>query len=130
DGKTLATGAGGSVILWDVTTGKEKATLPGHTLTTCVGFTPDGKSLASVSCTNGLDNDKVTGKLPLGALKLWDVATAKERATIAIPVFPGFHFFSLAFTADSKTLISAMWSIGATENELGVAVQQCELATG
>jgi len=130
DGKTLATGAGASVILWDVTTGKEKAILPEHTLTTCLGFTPDGKTLASVSCTNGLDNDKVTGKPPLGALKLWDVATAKERATIAIPVYPGVHYFSLAFTADSKTLISAMWSVGETENELGLAVQHWELATG
>jgi WD40 repeat protein len=130
DGKTLATGAGTSVILWDVPTGKEKATLPGHTLTTCLGFTPDGKTLASVSCTNGLDNDKVTGKPPLGALRLWDVATAKERATVAIPVYPGLHFFSLAFTADSKTLISAMWSIGESENELGPAVPHWELATG
>jgi uncharacterized protein (TIGR03067 family) len=130
DGKTLATGAGGSVILWDVTTGKEKATLPAHTRTTCVGFTPDGKTLASVSCTNSLDNDKVTGKPPLGALKLWDVATAKERATIPIPVCPGLQFFALACTADSKTLISAMWSVGQTENELGLAVQHWELATG
>src|SRR5439155_17826464 len=45
-------------------------------------------------------------------LKLWDVATAKERATIALPEFDGMLdmlSIPLVFTADGKTLITAGW---------------------
>ena len=78
--KTLAVGSGvredknpGSVALWDLTTRKERATLEGHLgMVWCVGFTPDGKTLASGDSR--------------GTLKLWDVATTKERASIPPPV--------------------------------------------
>jgi len=137
DGKTLATGMGdgpmdntpGSVILWDMTTGKKRATLPGHgNFVTCVEFAPDGRTLASMSRTPGPDR--------AGQLKLWDVATAKERATVAIPGYTGLQYFSLAFTADGNTLISAMWSHHKTEKDgvkeggWGPVVQHWEVATG
>ena len=66
DGKTLASGSGDKTIkLWDVATGKEQATLKGHTdWVTSVAFSPDGKTLASGS------EDKT--------IKLWDVATGKQ----------------------------------------------------
>jgi len=136
DGKTLATGTGegpmdnapGTVILWDVTTGKKRETLSGHgNSVTCVEFAPDGKTLASISRTP----DKA-GAL----LKLWDVATAKERASIPIREFTGLQYFSLAFTADGNTLISATWSHhrtikdGGKEGGWGLAVQHWEAATG
>ena len=132
DGKTLAMGTGGglmditpsSVIFWDVTTGKERArTLPAHANSiTCVQFASDGKTLASASGT--------VSKVKPGVIKLWDVATAKERATIPTRIALPLQFLDLAFTADGKTLTSAMWSIDEKKNEAGLAVDHWELATG
>src|SRR6185312_6000905 len=46
DGKTLASGST-DVKLWDVASGKEKATLKGPTRgVNCLAFSPDGKTLA------------------------------------------------------------------------------------
>jgi WD40 repeat protein len=65
DGKTLASASmDGTVKLWDVTTGKEKATLKGHTAAVySVSWSPDGKTLASASCDQ--------------TVKLWDVSPAR-----------------------------------------------------
>ena len=78
DGKTLASGGGfpgkdGEVRLWDVSSGTLRAILPGHEK--CVyaaTFSPDGRTLATTSFD--------------GIVKLWDVASARERASIAIAV--------------------------------------------
>jgi ATP-binding cassette subfamily B protein len=57
------------VWLWDVATGKEKATLRGHTAAVYpVAFSGDGKLLASGSAD--------------GTVRLWDVATGKEKAVL------------------------------------------------
>ena len=54
DGKTLATGERDKTMrLWDMATGKPKATLQGHAKkVACVAFSPDGKSLVS-GCEDG-----------------------------------------------------------------------------
>lgn len=66
DGKALASGDEG-IRLWDVSIGKELATLKGHTeLVWSVVFSPDGKTLVA-------GGDKT--------IKLWDVKTGKELAT-------------------------------------------------
>ena len=66
DGKTLASASQDKTVkLWDVATGKQLATLQGHTAEiSAVAFSPDGKTLASG------EHDKT--------IKLWDVASGKE----------------------------------------------------
>jgi WD40 repeat protein len=59
--------------LWDVTTGKERATLKGHTdVVFSVAFSPDGEALVSAS------ED--------GKLKLWDTKTGKATGKNNFPV--------------------------------------------
>jgi uncharacterized protein (TIGR03067 family) len=101
DGKMLAA-AGGSVEpgkggkfwsvvqLWDVSSGKEVASLKGHShWVSSVAFSPDSKTLASGSYD--------------GTVRLWDVAAAKQKS-----VFKGRHeqslVLSVAFTPDGKTI--------------------------
>jgi RNA polymerase sigma factor (sigma-70 family) len=92
DGKTLATGYGPAVKLWDVATWQERASLAGHTReVNGLAFARDGKTLA----TAGSD----------GTVKLWDFATGKERTTLKLPKAAVNNVaFSVAFSPDGKTL--------------------------
>jgi WD40 repeat protein len=64
DGKTLALATLKGVWLYDLATGKGIRPFPGHTEIRAVGFSKDGKVLASGS------NDKT--------VRIWDLATGKE----------------------------------------------------
>src|SRR5262249_37083637 len=67
DGKTLAATRDGTVILWDVATGKELRRLRGPFFGgNDLAFTADGKALQ----LSGID----------GAVLRWDVATGKQTA--------------------------------------------------
>jgi len=74
DGQRLATTAydlqkPGAITLWDVPGGKQLTVIRGHKdYVTAVAFSPDGKTLATASQD--------------GSVKLWDVATQRERVSL------------------------------------------------
>jgi WD40 repeat protein len=98
DGRLLATGDSldGTIRLWSLVTGKCLAVLSGHTQREirCLAFSPDSRVLASGS-------GDYSGQF--GEIKLWEVASGKERAT-----FMGHSCVvdCLLFSADGKTLAS------------------------
>src|SRR5438874_4288086 len=142
DGKTLAIGDS-ALQLWDLTTGKKRVSLArkGDWLdvrpfaySDALGFSPDGKTVVSA----GLHQEKDDRKTRHAQLTVWDVATAKERATIAIPGYSAPNAPPVVFTADGETLITAVWIFGdlerihnPDENTNGrVSVQHWDLASG
>jgi len=94
---TLAARNFQEIDLWDTATGKEKGTLAEHLgEVRCVVWSSDGKTLiASSSRTEQRDYRWK------GDVKLWDVASGKERATLPGPFG---SIMALALSPDSKTL--------------------------
>jgi WD40 repeat protein/tRNA A-37 threonylcarbamoyl transferase component Bud32 len=107
DGQTVASGSddpagAGEVKLWDTTTGRERAALRGHrSRISCLAFTADGGTLASGSDGAVWENGGITQRGDSGEVRLWDVATGRERHAIEGPLR---NFTCVAFTADGKTL--------------------------
>lgn len=90
DGKTLASGSGNGLKLWNVASGQELRTLTGHSdLVKSVAFSPDGNTVASGSL------DKT--------IRLWDVVSGRELATLARH---NNGVFSVAFSPDGKLMAS------------------------
>jgi WD40 repeat protein len=128
DGKTLAS-LGDDIKLWDVTTGRNTATLNEHAEAAVtlekdaklglfsMAFSPDGKTLAS--------GDELVwpfgqmGRKTNGEIKLWNVATGKNIATLKGHT----HIVrSIAFSPDGKTLASGsldetirLWDVSSTK---------------
>jgi eukaryotic-like serine/threonine-protein kinase len=133
DGKVLASGsschdlntrkAWGEVKLWDVGTGKLKATLQGHTrYVFSVAFSGDGKLLASAS------NIYERGIEKPGEVKVWDVGTGRLKATLKGHTGP---VFSVTFSGDGKLLacgggLIGDYSLGAARGEVNL----WDVATG
>jgi RNA polymerase sigma factor (sigma-70 family) len=109
DGRTLAAGAmDRSVYLWEVVSGRRRATLKMEEIPTSLAYSPDGKVLAAASNSNyrdtGLIDDGVypeAGKSLPPRIRLWDVAAEKE-----LPPLQGHHgsVTSLSFSPDGKLL--------------------------
>lgn len=99
DGKTLAScGSYEAIRLWDTATAKEKLVLK-HQSVRSVAFSPDGKTLAS-----GGGKEHKSWDASTGYVKVWDVATGKERTTL---VGHKDSVLVVAFSPDGKTLASA-----------------------
>jgi WD40 repeat protein len=97
NGKLLAAGNRyGTARVWDAETGKETVTLKGFMGEVwSVAFSPDGKTLAAVD----------TEWKKAGAVKLYDTATWKERASLP---HPG-EILCVAFSPDGKWLATGSW---------------------
>ncbi len=91
DSQKIVSGAeDGSIKIWDAETGKERATLKGHTDRVGVcAFGPDGRCIVSGSDDN--------------TLKLWGAETGKERATLKGDIS---RVRACAFSPDGRCIVS------------------------
>jgi WD40 repeat protein len=126
----LTPGMNSDVILWDVAHGRKLRTLSQQDGgITGVAFAPDGNMLAAVSggtldLAFGLNwetfDPEVRASQRIGQVKLWDLASGKERVTQQRGQ-PG-GVCSLAFAPDSKTLAVGSFFFG--------EVRLCDTRTG
>src|SRR6185369_8180451 len=100
DGKVIAAGGGGRVVLWDAATGKQlrRLDLP-PTGVTPLAFSPNGRTLATGSGDN--------------LVRLWDAASGKLLRQLVGhegPPDPRYYtlpgLYHIAFSPDGKTLAS------------------------
>jgi WD40 repeat protein len=115
DGKTLFTG-GADVTLWDVATGKKKASFKGRS---AVAFSPDGKTVAAVS-EDAEHRRQQT-------VKLWDLSTGKEKASLK---GHAGAVFSAAFSPDGKLLAVGSGISASNGQPSGGEVKLWDVATG
>ncbi|HUW17993.1 MAG TPA: M56 family metallopeptidase [Sedimentisphaerales bacterium] len=98
-GRLIMPASSNAIVLWDAETGKQTASLKGHTeVVSSVAFSPDGALMASGSMD--------------GTVRLWDVSARKEIAKLeghGVPGLKGVEYggvYSVAFSPDGKLLAS------------------------
>ncbi|MBD2611882.1 MAG: trypsin-like peptidase domain-containing protein [Nostoc sp. ZfuVER08] len=94
DGKTLASGSDDKTIkIWNIATGQVIRTLNGGSnWVTSVAFSPNGKTLVSVS---------------RHTIKIWNVTTGQEIRTLNNGNSASDSVYSIAFSPDGRTLASS-----------------------
>jgi WD40 repeat protein len=101
-------------VIEAVASAQLKATLKGHDeFVRQVAWTPDSKTLASLSVLNG-------------EVKLWDMAARKVRTTLRSNLG---NSYSLAFTPDGKTLVVGHQHFSARDGPTG-GITLWDVATG
>ena len=134
DGRTVATGTGYGLDLWDVATGTHKATLIGHTAyVRAITFSPDGHTLVSGGGSDlflwdsrhGAQKGAISGHLQnswslalspdnrtlastggSGDVYLWDLTNGQHKATLRGDKFDDW-ISDIAFSPDGTTLAGA-----------------------
>jgi WD40 repeat protein len=111
DGKALASGGGDEVIhVWHVATGKPVRQIPCAGGVPKITLSPDGTLLAGIGHSTK-DKGPAAFWKETYRIRLWDVRTGEQRRGLELPaaeIVPGLRAgcTDLAFTADSKTLIT------------------------
>jgi serine/threonine protein kinase len=102
DGRLCASaGHDGKIIVWDLATHTPRWFAVREPEATALAFSPDGKTLAS---GHSYWHQARTGRQET-ELKLWDVATGTERASLIVS--PGSeHISNVAFAPDGQALVT------------------------
>ena len=114
-----AAGADRTVRVWDVESGRLKATLRGHTSQIqCVTFSPNDRTLTSSS------ND--------GTVRLWDISSNRLRTIYSGHAYwPGHEgrVWSVAFSPDGRTLASCgrdsrvnLWDLSKSQGRIQIPI--------
>lgn len=113
DGKTLATGSGDELTLWEIDSGKARTRFVGRGV--ALGFSPDGNTLATASGLYALDR-----RSPTDEIRLWSVATGEPTAVCKADAGV---VWAVAFSQDGKTLASShqdgavrLWDVATGNN--------------
>ncbi len=102
DGKTLiGADAAGLVTLWDVPSGKARATFNHPGGMNQIVISHDGKTLATGGGKVGRGAEQSPGP---GEIRLWDVASGRRLAVLSVAAG---RIIRLAFAPDDKTLAAA-----------------------
>lgn len=102
DGKTVAAAADGEIMIWDLTTHEQRASLiaPKRREIHCLAYTPDGKYILAGTTDGDKAFDRENAE---NTVDVWDVAAAK-----IVRKLTGHHdlIYDVAVSPDGKTAAS------------------------